>query len=61
MEGISNELQYVCNKCERELFISRTSYLNNIEIKCSCNGIYVPKYIEEELNNDKNKNKETKK
>lgn len=61
MEGISKELQYVCNKCERELFISRTSYLNNIEIRCSCNGIYVPKYIEEELDNDKNKNKETKK
>lgn len=58
MEGISNELHYVCNKCDRELYISRISYLNNIEIKCSCNGVYVPKYMEEESENVKSDKKE---
>lgn len=61
MLGISSELQYVCNKCLRELYISRSSYLNNIEIKCSCGGIYVNKYIQKELDNDKNKDKEIEK
>lgn len=58
MEEISKELQYICNRCDRELYISRSSYLNNIEIKCSCNGVYIPKYIEEELENVKSDKKE---
>lgn len=58
MTGISSELHYVCNKCDRELYISRSSYLNNIEIRCSCNGVYIPKNLKEELENVKSDKKE---